>query len=510
VHDQTAAGLPEGFGERPWPAAAFLGVKRERDLDENLGMSPHEHVGSLRPSSIAVIGSGYVGTVVAACLASLGHGVVAVESDPGRLAQLVDGRVPFTEPGLETVLRRAVNAGRLRFTADSADAVAASHVVFLCVGTPPGPGGHADTTALEVAATAIGRNLREPRVVVTKSTVPIGSGYWLASIIEDAYTGDRPVDEVLSVVSCPEFLREGNAVDDFLHPDRVVLGSDDPAALDVVAEVYRPVLDQAFPGGDRDRLPPLVRTGLLTAETVKYAANAFLAMKISFINEIANICEHVGADVSDVAAAIGLDPRIGRRFLFPGVGWGGSCFGKDLSELVSTAGDYGYDPLLLRAAIGVNERQRRIVVDKLRHHLGTLRGKRVCLLGLAFKPGTDDLRDAPAVDIARLLVAAGASVTAHDPVVPGVPAVPGLVVRGDPVAAALRADALVLVTEWPEYGALDLVALRSVMRGCTLIDGRNLLDPARARAAGFVYVGVGRRAAATAPAAREVVTAAVS
>jgi nucleotide sugar dehydrogenase len=370
--------------------------------------------------------------------------------------------------------------------------MAASEVVFLCVGTPPGADGGADMTAVAMAARSIGAALDRHHVLVTKSTVPIGSGRWLTSLIEDALPAGSDPDASFSVVSNPEFLREGSAIDDFLFPDRVVIGSDDERALDVVAAVYRPIVTQDFPGGDAQLRPPIVRTTLATAETVKYASNAFLATKISFINEIANICDLVGADVSEVATALGLDPRIGSRFLDAGVGWGGSCFGKDLSALIATAEQYGYESALLRAAVSVNARQRRLIVEKLRRHLKILQGQRIGLLGLAFKPCTDDLRDSPAVEIAGTLLGAGALVSAHDPLVSEVPDCPGLRIVGDPYQAADRADAVVLMTEWPDYLALDLDRLRSRMRGTLVIDGRNLLDPTAVEAAGLSYQGIGR------------------
>ncbi len=293
--------------------------------------------------------------------------------------------------------------------------------MFVCVGTPSGSDGRSDMTAMRGAVLEIGCHLRSPHVLVTKSTVPIGSGHWLTAAVEDAYTGDRPVDELLSVVSCPEFLREGSAISDFLHPDRVVLGSDDPVATALVRAVYRPVLEQSFPGGRSDALPALVTTSLVTAETVKYAANAFLATKISYINEIATICELVGADVADVADAIGLDARIGRPFLTAGVGWGGSCFGKDLSELVSTAHDYGQTPSLLLAVQEVNDRRRSLVLDKLRARMKMLRGRRVCLLGWRSNPTPTTYGMRRRSRSRRQLVRAGATVAAHDPIVRELP-----------------------------------------------------------------------------------------
>ncbi len=440
---------------------------------------------------IAVVGNGYVGTVVAACFARVGHPVVGLEADDAKLAQLRLGQAPFFESGLDDLLAEGVRGGCLRFTADPVEAVGDCDVVFLCVGTPPGADGRPDMTATHAAATAVGAAMRRHHVVVTKSTVPIGSGRWLASVVEDALAAHGSANSSFSVVSNPEFLRQGSAIADFLHPDRVVIGSDDPGALDLVGRVYAPILAQAFPGGNGYQ-PPLVRTDLATAETIKYASNAFLATKISYINELANICERVGADVTDVVTAMGLDPRIGARHLDPGVGWGGSCFGKDLAALVATAQEYGYEASILKAAITVNARQRTRVVEKLQAHLKSLRGRRVGILGLAFKPGTDDLRDAPAVDIIARLLASGALVRAHDPVVTHLPGLDGVRLVDAPEAVADRADAVVLLTEWPEYLGLDLAGLRAGMRGDLFIDGRNLFDPAAVARAGLVYEGIGR------------------
>lgn len=439
---------------------------------------------------VAVVGSGYVGTVVAASLASLGHRVVGLESDDEKLAVLRSGRAPFYETGLDELIEAGQASDHLRFTGDASDAMASSDVVFLCVGTPADLDGRPDMQYVEQAARAVASASDGHHVLVTKSTVPIGSGTWLRSILEEAgSTGMR-------VVSNPEFLREGTAVADFLHPERVVIGSDDDDALDIVAEVYAPIVDPIAAGrsnGDgRTARPPLIRTTLATAETVKYAANAFLATKISFINEVANICELVGADVVEVATAIGLDGRIGPRFLDAGVGWGGSCFGKDLSALASIARDHGYEARLLEAAIDVNQRQRALVIEKLQRHLKVLRGRRIALLGVAFKPGTDDTRDAPAIDIACRLAHHGATVVLHDPMVRHVPDADGLEVLDDPYASAERADAVVLTTDWPDYLGLDLDRLASVMRGDLFLDTRNMLDAAAVEAAGFTHDCIGR------------------
>jgi nucleotide sugar dehydrogenase len=438
---------------------------------------------------VAVVGSGYVGAVAAACLASLGREVVALEIDHDKLATLQRGTLPFFEAGADDLVRQGMESGALRFTSDVADAVASADVIFLCVGTPGSTHGHADVTDLASAVRAIGGVMDMPKVLVTKSTVPMGSGRWLQEIIEDSLSA--PV--AFSVVSNPEFLRQGSAVQDFLFPERIVLGSEDDDALQAVVEVYRPILDQSFEGAS-SRRPELVCTDLATAEMVKFASNAFLALKVSYANEVANICELVGADITQVTHALGLDDRIGPRFLNAGVGWGGSCFGKDLGELIAAAADHGYDAQLLRATRDVNQWQRDLIVNKLRRHLHGLRGRRIGLLGLAFKPGTDDLRDAPAIYVARKLLDEGATVIAHDPVVQQVPDLEGLRYADDPYHVADRADAVVLLTEWPEFSELELAVVRDRMRGRLLLDGRNIFEPAKVAAAGLSYEGVGRSA----------------
>jgi nucleotide sugar dehydrogenase len=433
---------------------------------------------------VAVIGSGYVGTVVGACLASVGHSVVAVEVDSSKLALLRNGRAPFHEYGLDPLIADGLANGRLCFTGDVHEALASSDIVFLCVETPAGVGGHPDMGAVELAARAIAAATDGHHVLVTKSTVPIGTGRWLACVMEDA-------GRALPVVSNPEFLKEGSAVDDFLHPDRVVLGSDDPVALDLAEAVYQPILDQAYETNGRRTRRPLVRTSLATAEMIKYAANGFLATKVSFINEVAQICELVGADVSAVSSAIGLDRRIGRDFLDAGIGWGGSCFGKDLAALVATSEDLGYEPRILRATISVNDRQRDSLVERLQHRLHGLRGRRIALLGLAFKPGTDDVRDSPALEVARRLLGSNAFVSAYDPLVGNVN-VPGVVTAVDPYEAVERADAVALITEWPEFLNLDFSEIKRRMRGDLFVDARNMFDHASVSAHGLRYEGIGR------------------
>ncbi len=440
---------------------------------------------------IAVVGSGYVGTVMAACLAHLGHDVVGVEIDPAKLELLNAGVAPFHEADLDTMLKSGIDAGRLVFTADYDEAMHRSEVVFLCVDTPPGVNGHPDMTSVAAAAKSIGAATREPHVIVTKSTVPVGSGNWLEATIE-AELPDGVDATAISVVSNPEFLREGSAVEDFLHPDRIVVGGDSHDAVEKVAAVYDQVLSQSFEGGDPTLKPTLIKTSRATAETIKYAANAFLATKISFINEIASICEWVDADVTEVAHAIGLDSRIGPKFLQAGVGWGGSCFGKDTAALASIAREQGVEPLILDAVRKVNTNQRHAIVRKLQQHVRPLRGRRIALLGLAFKPGTDDTRDAPAITIAKSLVEKGVLVRASDPMVKAFPEVPDVSVTADPMSAICDADAVVLLTEWSEFINLDFRTVADRMRGNLVVDARNALDPEAVAAAGLRYEGVGR------------------
>ncbi len=439
--------------------------------------------------TVAVIGTGYVGSVTASCLALLGHRVCGFDSDATRADQLAAGQVPFYEPGLAELLRETLAGGTLRFTSDARAALQTAEVVFLCVGTPTGASGNPDLGQLESAARTLAPFLRDGTVVVNKSTVPVGSADWVRTLLEEALPRDAA--PAFHVVSNPEFLREGSAIDDFLHPDRIVLGGDE-RGVGPVAALYQAILTQAFARGRETVRPDLIITELASAEMIKYAANAFLATKISFANEIANLCELVGADARQVLPAIGADHRIGAAFLSAGVGWGGSCFGKDVTALIATGHDYGYSPNLLRASIEINQLQRAVVIRKLQRELKILKGRRVALLGLSFKPGTDDLRDAPALDIARRLVAAGAVVSAYDPVVKQLP--PDLAevrIAADPYDAAHRANAVVLVTEWPDFTALEPERLAGVMSGDLVLDGRNVLPETPLRAAGLRVLGVG-------------------
>jgi UDPglucose 6-dehydrogenase len=438
---------------------------------------------------IAIIGSGYVGTVAAACFAHVGHNVTAVEVNQAKLDALRSGRAPFYEPGLDQMLTDTMERGTLTFTEDIALALNRSTTLFVCVGTPSGGDGHPDLTAVKAVAHAIGEHLTTYHVIVNKSTVPVGTGKWIASLIEGHLPAEK-AGKLVSVVSNPEFLREGRSIHDFLYPDRIVIGSDDEAALDLLSDIYRPITERTFSAAEQLQDPiPLVRTSLTTAEMTKYASNAFLATKISFANEIARVCDLVGADVTEVTAGMGLDNRIGSAFLDAGLGWGGSCFPKDILALIRTASEYGYSPRILRAALDVNSDQRKVVLDALLRHLKTLRGARIGVLGLAFKPGTDDVRDSAALDVVQSLQAREATVICYDPMVAELT---GVETVSEPYAVANRADAIVLATEWPEFFNLDMTQLAARMRGDLIFDGRNFFNPDTVRAAGLTYVGIGR------------------
>ena len=455
--------------------------------------------------NVGVVGAGYVGLVTGACLAHVGHRVACVDKNEARVAELSEGRVPIYEPGLEELVARSRK--RLSFTSDLPGVVRGSDVLFIAVDTPPGEGGSADLTSVGAVARSVGRALAEagreparerPLVVVNKSTVPVGSGDYVSMLVREGAQEAGGAEVDYRVVSNPEFLREGSAVYDSLFPDRIVLGAERRDALDTMHALYRPIVEQSFPTQldprPRDAVP-FVTTDLASAEMIKYAANAFLATKISFINEVAALCELVGADVSNVAHGIGLDNRIGARFLNAGIGWGGSCFPKDVAALRAVAREYGHEPALLDAAVSVNERQRKAVIQKLQRDLRTLKGKRVALLGLAFKPNTDDLREAPSLEIARLVHSLGARVVGYDPVA-GKKArdlLPEMQVVFDPYEALEGAHAAVVVTEWEEVVALDPERAASVMEAPRLlVDGRNTLDPEACLSAGLLYRGFGR------------------
>jgi UDPglucose 6-dehydrogenase len=428
---------------------------------------------STQPEPIGVIGTGYVGLVSAAGFAELGSDVWCVDIDAAKIERLRRGEVPIYEPGLEELLAR--NAHRLHFSTNIADALEHTRLLFVAVGTPPTYSGDADLSAVHAVADTIPAS--KDHALVMKSTVPCGTGASLLRVF-----GEQGKD-ALGYVSCPEFLKEGSAVADFLHPDRVVVGDDGGWAGDAVVALYAPL--QA----------PLVRTDVASAEMVKLASNAFLATKISFINEIANVCEETGADVVEVARGMGLDDRIGPKFLQAGIGFGGSCFPKDVDALKQLAGNSGYHFQLLTAVIEVNELQKRRVIGKLQKHLGSLAGKRVALLGLAFKPNTDDMREASSLVLSARLQADGARVVAFDPVAEeqARAMVSGITFADSPLHAVAQADAVVLVTEWQEFLELDWKLVADAMSGKLVVDGRNALDPQAIRAAELIYEGIGRR-----------------
>jgi UDPglucose 6-dehydrogenase len=430
---------------------------------------------------IAVIGTGYVGLVTGACFAEFGVDVTCVDVDEGKIERLSRGILPIYEPGLEQLVSKNTHAGRLRFTTDAKQAVEQALVIFLAVGTPPKEDGSPDLSFVESAAMSIADYMNGYKVIVTKSTVPIGTGEHIRKLI----TERKKTRANFGVVSNPEFLREGAAINDFMRPDRVVIGSRDEEAIAIMKDLYRPLyLIEA----------PFVITSLEAAELTKYAANAFLATKVSFINEIANLCEKIGCDVHDVARAIGMDKRIGSKFLHPGPGFGGSCFPKDTRALASVARHYDSSSLIVDAVIEVNQRQGREMLAKIRKLVGPLSGKTIAVLGLAFKPETDDLREAPAVGIIRNLLDDGAKVRAYDPVatLEAMKLLPDLVYADDEYAAVKGADALVLVTEWNQFRALDLNRIRDLMNSPKVADLRNIYEPEDMRELGFEYVGVGR------------------
>ena len=456
---------------------------------------------------VTVIGTGYVGSVTGACLAYLGHHVTCVDTDQAKIAKWKLGQAPIYEPYLDELIALAVRRGGIEFTTELTEAARASDVIFIAVGTPPMPNGAANLIYLEAAARSIGAAMDDSRfrVIVNKSTVPVGSGNLVETLVREGIAEMSPGGRnkiQFGVASNPEFLREGCAVSDSLYPDRIVVGSSDQQTLQMMRELYSPVIEQSFipptgvPRPNGLSKAPFVSTTLTSAEMIKYASNAFLAMKIGFANEMANICERVGAEATEVMQGIGLDSRIGSKFLNAGVGWGGSCFAKDIQALVQTAGEYGYQSRLLQATLDVNTAQRMMVIQKLQEKLYILKGRTIGLLGLAFKPDTDDLRDAPALHIAERLVQMGARVKAYDPIAMKAcqELHPELKIRycDSPREVAEDSDALVLVTEWNEFRRLPLEELARSMTKPILVDGRNLFQPETAMAAGFDYTGIGR------------------
>ena len=449
--------------------------------------------------NIAVIGAGYVGLVTATCLAEFGARVICADKDPDRVAMLLRGEVPIVEPGLPELLERNVAEGRLSFTGDVGEAVHRSRVIFIAVGTPSAGDGAADLQYIEDAARVIAKHLDRYTVIVTKSTVPVGTGAWLKRIIGEHTPGTPSRAPLFDVAANPEFLREGAAIEDFLHPERIVIGTDSPRARAVLEDLYRPLFKDTT---------TFVTTSIEAAELIKYASNAFLAVKISYANELAALCETLRVDVDDVTHGVGLDARIGPRFLQPGPGFGGSCLPKDIRALLHVADTHGATLGIVQAALSVNEAQRTRMVLKVARALSgdatlelrdaeqraVLRGRTIGVLGLAFKAGTDDVRDAPALTIIPGLMRLGARVKAFDPIAADAASrhLPGVTMVADADAAAADADAVVVLTEWPEFRAIDLAGLRRRLRGRWLFDFRNLYDRAAATAAGLVYEGVGR------------------
>ena len=428
---------------------------------------------------ICVIGVGYVGLVTAACFADLGNRVIALDVDEKRVENLKKGIMPIYEPGLEELVERNTKAGRLTFTTSYAEALQGIEFAFIAVGTPSDVAGNADLKYVDAAARSIAKNMTASLIIINKSTVPIGTGDWVADIVKSAQP--EPID--FSVVSCPEFLREGSAIGDFMNPYRTVIGSLDRDAANKVAQLHLPLR------------APIVITDLRTAEMIKYASNAFLATKISFINELADLCERVGADVKEVAAGMGYDARIGRHFLDAGLGWGGSCFPKDVEALAYMAKEKGLEPRILNQVMDVNYDRRKAVVTHLEQLLGgSLDGKRIGLLGLAFKPNTDDMRDAPSIDISNGLAAAGARVRGYDPVArqTAAPLMPAVEICSNVYEMADGCDALVVVTEWNEFKQLDLEKVKGLLNSPVIYDGRNIYDPALMKELGFAYRAIGR------------------
>jgi UDPglucose 6-dehydrogenase len=429
---------------------------------------------------VAVVGTGYVGLVVGACLAESGNDVICVDKDEAKVRMLRRGKSPIYEPGIEDLLRRNKAEGRLTFTTDLAKAVRQSTIIFIAVGTPQGEDGSADLQHVLGVARDIAKAMNGYKVIVDKSTVPVGTAERVRDIVR------RETTHPFSVVSNPEFLKQGAAVDDFMKPDRVVIGAEDPKAAELMVALHKPFTRTGA---------PIMVMDCASAELAKYAANAMLATKISFMNEIANVCEAYGADVDRVRQAMGTDRRIGPAFLFPGVGYGGSCFPKDVKALVKFSGDKKYDFRILKAVEAVNESQKRVLVKKMEHHFGPLKGKTIAIWGLAFKPKTDDMREAPAIPIIKALLEKGAKVQAHDP--EAMPTAKGLFKGGVTYTArnydALKgADALAILTEWQEFREPDFARMKKLLKNPVIFDGRNIYQPEQMKALGFTYYSIGR------------------
>ncbi|HXF43694.1 MAG TPA: UDP-glucose/GDP-mannose dehydrogenase family protein [Pyrinomonadaceae bacterium] len=430
---------------------------------------------------IAIIGTGYVGLVSGACFAEFGIHVTCVDVDEDKINALKKNIIPIYEPGLDQLVEKNVKAGRLEFTTDLKTAVQKSEVVFFAVGTPPREDGTPNMDYYRKAVEDVANAMNGYKVLVTKSTVPVGTGRWLKEFVSQKI----PSGMEFGVASNPEFLREGAAIEDFMRPDRVVIGSNEARAIEVMKELYRPLYLIET---------PIVITSLEAAELIKYAANAFLATKITFINEIANLCDAIGCDVHDVARGMGMDNRIGRKFLHPGPGFGGSCFPKDTKALTTVADQFNVETLIVDAVIKANERQRELMIPKIEKLAGNLEGKQVAILGLSFKPETDDMREAPSIDIIRMLLERGAKIRAFDPVAmeEAKKFIQGIDFANDEYEAIRGADILVIITEWNQFRALDMEKVRSLLKSPKIVDLRNIYEPQDMKDLGFEYVGVGR------------------
>ena len=430
---------------------------------------------------IAVIGTGYVGLVTGACFAEFGVDVTCVDVDKEKVEKLNNGIIPIYEPGLDKIVKKNSEAGRLKFTTTIKSAVEQAQVVFLAVGTPPKEDGSPDMSYYRQAAKDVAESINGYKVLVTKSTVPVGTGKWLREFV----TQNLKTNTEFGVASNPEFLREGAAIEDFMRPDRVVIGSDQDRAIEVMKELYRPLFLIET---------PIVITSLEAAELIKYAANAFLATKITFINEIANLCDAIGCDVHDVARGMGMDNRIGRKFLHPGPGYGGSCFPKDTRALTTVADQFGVETRIVDAVIDANERQREAMIPKIEKLVGDLSGKNIGVLGLSFKPETDDMRESPAIEIINAMTSRGARVKAYDPVAMDEARhyIESIEYAIDEYDAIRGADALVIITEWNQFRALDMEKVKSLLKSPKIVDLRNIYEPGDMRELGFEYIGVGR------------------
>jgi UDPglucose 6-dehydrogenase len=450
---------------------------------------------------VCVVGTGYVGLVTGVCLAHIGHNVMCIDNDPEKVSLLKTGKSPIYEPQLNDLIRDVISANRIEFSTDLSAGVKHGEIIFIAVGTPQLDSGKTDVSYVENVASQIGCYLNaDYKVIINKSTVPIGSASWVKTVMEESFSRNNSQSishPNFDVISNPEFLREGSAVYDTLNPDRIVIGGSSQNAIQLVKDLYQPIIERnAIQGIDHQlESVPVLITDSTSAEMIKYAANSFLVTKVSFANEIANICDYVGADINEVTAGIGLDSRIGKKFLKAGVGWGGSCFPKDMSALIYTANEYGYEADILKAAIKVNKYQRLKVIVKLQEELKVLMGKTIGILGLTFKPNTDDLRDAPALDIIGRLQELGARVKAYDPMyyhIKDNPKLSGIHLADSAIELAEGCHALILVTDWPEFLEIDYSLVAANLANRLFIDGRNFLDKRSMTELGFTYIGIGQ------------------